>query len=348
MKGRALWLADVLSTAGLNVIEEQGWKTAGKDPGDLRFTGILDHHTGSLTIGGKHQSFGTVTKGRPDLSGPLCNWYICRANDVHLIASGKANHAGTGKWNGMTTSAQLLGCEIEHTGFPPGFEALAERDNAEIEEWSFFTVATAATADAAVLRHLGRTAEDVAAHFEFALPPGRKPDPRGWDMEFYRQLVADQLARAPGTRRARGRGARNRDTDPTTSGGGPVQYRNPDGDVVALAPPPANLVDLGQAVVGVAANGNVYSMGAGAPIVEASIAAVKYRENFINRTVTKTPTWDGRTLVILSHRDETYAIPVEFPDPTMPEDELQARAEQLEDRQAAARTANEALGRALG
>ena len=36
----------------------------------------------------------TVINGRADVPGPLCNIYIDRAGGIHLIAAGKANHAG--------------------------------------------------------------------------------------------------------------------------------------------------------------------------------------------------------------------------------------------------------------
>lgn len=54
------------------------------------------HHTAFGQVGGVTAALRTVIGGRNDLPGPLCQVYIDRAGQVHMIAAGRANHAGPG------------------------------------------------------------------------------------------------------------------------------------------------------------------------------------------------------------------------------------------------------------
>ena len=96
---RDLGIADRLRQAGLVVEEQPGWQQRGSS--NFEPNGVMWHHT-AAPLGKDAPSLGIVTNGRADLAGPLCQVLITRSNLCVVIASGKANHAGTGVWNGVT------------------------------------------------------------------------------------------------------------------------------------------------------------------------------------------------------------------------------------------------------
>lgn len=177
---RDLDLKRRLELAGLTVIEVAGWQTRGKD--DLNAVGAVHHHTGGA-VGKTAPSLGVVINGRSDLPGPLCNVYGARTDDlaVHLVAAGKANHAGAGGWHGHSGNASVYGLEEEHSGGPN--EPVAEK---RIDRMARVHAAFA----------FGRfTADEVCQHREWA--PGRKPDFTAHfiDADDFRRRVADHLLR---------------------------------------------------------------------------------------------------------------------------------------------------------
>jgi hypothetical protein len=137
------WMADALNGAGLQVVEEPGWQSRGHgDFGPAR--GVLIHHTGSNARGGNAPDLGMVIAGRPDLSGPLCNLLLSRDATFHLVAAGKANHAGKGQWHGVVEgNTEMIGIEAENNGstepwpeaqmdkVDPDFDMVAFRDHPE-------------------------------------------------------------------------------------------------------------------------------------------------------------------------------------------------------------------------
>ncbi len=112
-------ILDHLRSQGLTVIETNGWRTRGSETFDPK--GSVCHHTAGAATG-DHPSLNVVIYGRSDLPGPLCNVYQSRQKDsngldvVWLIAAGRANHAGTGGWRGLTGNSKVWGLEIEHVG----------------------------------------------------------------------------------------------------------------------------------------------------------------------------------------------------------------------------------------
>ena len=114
---RDLGIADRLRAAGLSVEEQGGWQSRGKDSG-FNPVGVMWHHTASGKGRGA-PSLGIVTNGRSDLAGPLCHILITRSNRCIVISSGKANHAGTGAWGGVSNmgNASKYGIEVENTGY---------------------------------------------------------------------------------------------------------------------------------------------------------------------------------------------------------------------------------------
>lgn len=105
--------ADRLRAAGLKVVEVDGWRTRG----DAYFAprGSVNHHTAGARTGNA-PSLGICINGRADLPGPLCHALLARDATIYLIASGRANHAGSGGWDGLVGNSSVVGLEIENVG----------------------------------------------------------------------------------------------------------------------------------------------------------------------------------------------------------------------------------------
>ncbi len=171
---RALWLADALRAEGVTVVEEPGWR----DRGNPTFSpkGVICHHTAGPARGDA-PSLGTCINGRPGLPGPLCQIVLARSGTAHVIASGRANHAGAGGWRGLTGNTSVFGIEAENTGLG--------------EPWPQVQYDAYVRVVAALCRRGGIPTGMVCAHREWA--PTRKIDPRGIDMTDFRHHVADRL-----------------------------------------------------------------------------------------------------------------------------------------------------------
>ncbi len=162
---RVLELADKLRARGLQVVEVEGWQTRGREF-PLRPDICIRHWTAGPTTG-RTPSLRVVTNGRIDLRGPLAQIYQSRETDgddvIFVIASGVANHAGRGRWAGVSGNSKSMGLEIEWSG--PD-ETFSDRRKLVSE------LAMAALMDCA----LGTNTNDACEHREYALPPGRKID----------------------------------------------------------------------------------------------------------------------------------------------------------------------------
>jgi N-acetylmuramoyl-L-alanine amidase/Putative peptidoglycan binding domain len=169
-----IWLPEVLEEAGLKVAERPGWRTRGR--GDMgAVLGVICHHTaGSPT--GNMPSLGIVTEGRSDLPGPLSQLCLGRDGTFFVVAAGRANHAGRGKWqdqeNGNST---FIGIEAENTGKPADL-------------WPAVQLDAYRRGVAAILKKIGAKPIMCCGHKEYALPPGRKTDPT-FDMDQFRKDV---------------------------------------------------------------------------------------------------------------------------------------------------------------
>lgn len=177
------WLPEVLEDAGLKVAEQPGWRTRGRgDVGTIR--GVMCHHTdGPLT--GIMPSLGIVTNGRSDLQGPLAQLCLGRDGTFFVVAAGRANHAGVGNWQGITSgNSSFIGIEAENTGHTTGQKA---------DPWPTVQMDAYRRGVAAVLKKIGANAIMCCGHKEYALPVGRKPDPT-FDMGDFRLQVAAIMA----------------------------------------------------------------------------------------------------------------------------------------------------------
>lgn len=110
-----------------------------------------------------------MLNGTGDTPGPLCSILTCRGNSshgpsVHVIAAGRANHAGTGgPWGAVPRddgNTYAVGHEIAHT---------------VDEAWSSAQMEQVTRAEAAILRRLkAKTSNGLPSHSEYA--PDRKID----------------------------------------------------------------------------------------------------------------------------------------------------------------------------
>jgi peptidoglycan hydrolase-like protein with peptidoglycan-binding domain len=181
------WLPRVLLEAGLKVAEQPGWTTRGRgDVGTIR--GVMCHHTAG-PITGNMPSLETLTSGRDDLPGPLCQLGLGRDGTFFVIAAGRANHAGVGNWQGFSSgNSSFIGIEAENTGQSTGPLA---------DSWPPIQLDAYRRACAAILARIRAGAIMCCGHKEYALPIGRKPDP-GFDMgEFRNQVAAVMAGSAP-------------------------------------------------------------------------------------------------------------------------------------------------------
>lgn len=170
-----LWLPDVLEAAGLKVSLDPGWETRGS-PNVLPTMGVICHHTATVG-GGVMPTLKLLREGRPDLSGPLCQLALGRDGHYCVVAAGRANHAGGGTWNGITTgNSSFIGIEAENAG-----------DGKEV--WPDVQLDAYYRGVAAILSHLKLEAASCCAHKEYATPKGRKADVR-MDMDEFRKKVS--------------------------------------------------------------------------------------------------------------------------------------------------------------
>lgn len=178
---RLLWLPDVLSSAGLQVSVHPGWETKGRDL-TQPLVGWMKHHTASAP-GRNAPCYELCYSGRSDLPGPLCQDLLAR-DGTHIIeASGRANHAGSGEWRGVTDGNGRFGAtEIENNGVGEPYPA---------RQYDSAVVGTAA-----ILRHLHLDASMVPGHKEYGRPLGRKSDP-SFDMHRFRADVSSLLSWPP-------------------------------------------------------------------------------------------------------------------------------------------------------
>ncbi len=178
---RALYLPDILTDAGCRVRTVEGWETRGKDSKFFPFrpAGVLEHHTATsrkLSIVGL---LALIVRGRVDLAGPLAQLVPDRTGIIYVVASGIANHAGIGKWNGLSGARVLFGLEGANEGTG--------------EPWPNPQIDVMERSTAAICDYIGADESDVAGHREYATPKGRKIDPVGIDMNQFRARIRERF-----------------------------------------------------------------------------------------------------------------------------------------------------------
>lgn len=171
--GDAVWLADVLRAAGLNVAEVDGWQTRRRagSPATLDPQVVVGHHTAGAAQGDM-PSLGVLVGGRADLPGPLCNVGLSRSGTYYVVAAGPSNNAGPGSWEGISSNYRTLGIEAENTGVG--------------EAWPDVQVHAYIVGAAAMLGHLGLGAGRFVRHQEWT---PTKIDPRDLDGPWLREQI---------------------------------------------------------------------------------------------------------------------------------------------------------------
>jgi hypothetical protein len=181
-------LAALMRAAGLSVNEVGNWQTR---VSGSTFTpvGIVIHHTGPGA------SVDLIVNGRPDLSGPLANFYVEKNATINLISGGHANHAGPGAQVVLdevqadiapADTAQNRGLHDGPSGnsFFYGFEN--QNAGNGVDPWPEEQLDAIAHACAALCRVHCWTSSRVIGHKEWT---ARKPDPLGIDMNDFRARV---------------------------------------------------------------------------------------------------------------------------------------------------------------
>lgn len=157
------WLANRLRGDGyLTVRETTGWKSRGR-PGSFAPQGVLIHHTAfHATQANPAPALSTVINGRgePDpLPGPLCHVLIDRLGVCHVIASGRANHAGEARASGPMPAGDgntmYVGIEIDYAPQEP------YNQSPSTDQW-----VAAINAAAAIVSRLGHGSNYVRYHKE--------------------------------------------------------------------------------------------------------------------------------------------------------------------------------------
>jgi len=175
-----IWLPDVLRDAKLKISLVPGWETRGVD--DVGETlGVLCHHTGVRANGQNIPTLNALINGRtgspgaPALSGPLAQLGLGYDGTFYIVAAGRANHAGAGIWQGITSgNASFIGIEGENGGRPQ-------------DKWPDVQIDAYQRGVAAILKHIGKGVDFCAGHKEYATT--RKDDP-SFDMNKFRAGVA--------------------------------------------------------------------------------------------------------------------------------------------------------------
>jgi hypothetical protein len=162
-----LWLADTLRAAGLKVYEEPGWRNRQSRPG-FDPQAVICHHTAT----GPEVADGAVRRllvvGRPDLPGPLAQCGLRRDGTWDLIAAGRCNHNGYGRFGNDS-----IGVEAYNDG--------------RGEPWPAVQLDSYQRGVAAICARMGWGPGRVLGHRES--DPGRKIDPAGIDMDRFRAAV---------------------------------------------------------------------------------------------------------------------------------------------------------------
>ncbi|MFT3871042.1 MAG: N-acetylmuramoyl-L-alanine amidase [Nocardioides sp.] len=188
------WLADELRAAGCSVVEHPGWKTRGRprSAGPFMPTGVMWHHDASAIGPSPAMAAFIASIGRPGdgIPAPLAQLWVCMGcrglhpvGTWHVLAAGRANHAGLGDGFGR------IGRDMGNTR-----TVGVETDNTTGEKTPLDMLASLEVGTAAILRRLGSDpADSLCGHKEYA--HGRKFDPDDIDMILARKSVAATINR---------------------------------------------------------------------------------------------------------------------------------------------------------
>lgn len=178
----ATWLAEVLRSAGLTVVEHDGWRQRGNG----EFTdlwAVVWHHDGSPA--GASPNVPVYIAGQVDADNPGANCWVALDGIWHLIAAGMTYHAGK-VLPGKPGNPESIGIETDHTTG---------------ETWSGVELLDSLRrGTAAILGYLGEDQDSLEFHKTICFPVGRKTDPDGLALTTERAAIAallDQSTTSP-------------------------------------------------------------------------------------------------------------------------------------------------------
>ena len=177
-------LPKILRDAGLKVVEHDGWLTRGRPSSTGGFTpvGVLCHHTATPASSSDSAVVNLLIRGRSDLPGPLCHLGLSRDGTVHVVAAGRANHAGKAKSSGTVAAGDGNRLYI-------GIEAF---NDGRGEKWPAAQYDAYVTLAATLCREVTHNSvQTVRGHKETSVTG--KIDPT-FDMDAFRKRVQAELA----------------------------------------------------------------------------------------------------------------------------------------------------------
>jgi hypothetical protein len=213
------WLTDLdqaLTAGGVAFLEvpfspadptgAASWHTRGRpgSTGEFDPQGVLCHHTASPEGCDAATDLRVVLAGNGSAPGPVSSLYIGRDAVCYLVAAGRCNHGGGGIRPGIDSAcsdmnARLLGIEVGNNGVG--------------ERWGDALTDLYAAVVAALCDWYGWPNDAVYLHGQTGPPSGgcnSKIDPAGpwqrqpelvgstmWDVDVWRQFVAEQLPAGP-------------------------------------------------------------------------------------------------------------------------------------------------------
>jgi hypothetical protein len=175
--GTLNWMIDVLEHAGVPVVEYPNWRNRAAS-GSFTPRAVIWHHDASAAGPSPNMDDLIAVQGNSTTPPPLSQVWVDTFGRWHLIAAGRANHAGTGDgWGVIPANAgnqYAIGIETDHTTG---------------EVWQGPLLASLRRGTKALLQHMGASPSNaLAAHKEYAA--GRKIDPAGLTMATERIAVA--------------------------------------------------------------------------------------------------------------------------------------------------------------
>lgn len=103
-----------------------GWESRGNGQVAAYVGGIIHHTASNSSTTWPFPTRNVLLNGRPDLSGPLCNWGLDWNGTLWVVAAHPANHAGASGGRSMgplpvtrTFNRNVLGLEIDYSGVSP-------------------------------------------------------------------------------------------------------------------------------------------------------------------------------------------------------------------------------------
>jgi len=183
-----LWLPDALRAEGCTVKVYDGWRTRGRpaSTGQFNTFATLWHHTGTRTSANRpNPTLHTIIEGRPDLPGPLAAALIGWDGVVHVVAAGRANHAGRARASGPVPAGD--GNEM-YVGFEIDYDGTQEMGPQQYD--------AAIRAGVAVSRHYDHSANYCRGHKETSVTG--KWDPGNVSLDKMRADVAALLSSGGG------------------------------------------------------------------------------------------------------------------------------------------------------